>query len=122
MFDQVHGALSGMKRKLKKVTQNIESIEKKQTKLDYNAEKMIEKMKAFRSLKQEVKNLNNKRLGSKDSRGGRKGRQQKGQHNTASTNLINNSSSMLREHQNPLIDKKDKTIAVQQLDLELTRL
>ena len=29
MFDQVHGALGGMKRKLKKVSQNIESIEKK---------------------------------------------------------------------------------------------
>lgn len=58
MFDQVHQALSGMKRKLKKVSQNIESIEKKQLKLDFNADKMIEKMRSLRTLKQEVRNLN----------------------------------------------------------------
>eukprot|EP00354_Favella_ehrenbergii_P001912 CAMPEP_0170470912 /NCGR_PEP_ID=MMETSP0123-20130129/13250_1 /TAXON_ID=182087 /ORGANISM="Favella ehrenbergii, Strain Fehren 1" /LENGTH=50 /DNA_ID=CAMNT_0010738271 /DNA_START=372 /DNA_END=524 /DNA_ORIENTATION=- len=50
-MDQTHQALSGVKKKLKKVNQNIDSIEKKQTKLEVSADKMMEKMRAYRALK-----------------------------------------------------------------------
>ena len=50
--------MTGMKKKLVKVSQYIDNIERKQNKLDSNAEKMIDKMKAYRELKKEVANLN----------------------------------------------------------------
>ena len=58
MFDHVQQAMTGMKKKLNKASQHIDNIEKKQNKLDSNADKMIEKMKAYRELKSEVANLN----------------------------------------------------------------
>ena len=54
MFDHVQQALTGMKKKLAKVSHHINGIERKQSKLDTNADKMIEKLKAYRELKQEV--------------------------------------------------------------------
>ena len=66
MMDQTHQALGGVKKKLKKVSQNIDAIEKKQSRLEINADKMMEKMRAYRALKQEVRGLNNKRTNSKD--------------------------------------------------------
>ena len=43
--------MTGIKKKLNKVSQHIDNIEKKQNKLDSNTDKMIEKMKAYRDLK-----------------------------------------------------------------------
>ena len=72
MFDHVQQAMTGMKKKLSKVSQHIDNIEKKQNKLDSNTEKMIEKMRAYRELKKEVANLNKaqeqSRPSSKDPR------------------------------------------------------
>ena len=70
MFDHVHQAMTGLKKKLSKVSGHLDSIEKKQTKLDANADKMIEKLKAFRELKREVTTLNRaqNRPSSKDPR------------------------------------------------------
>ena len=73
MFDHVQQAMTGMKKKLVKINQHIDSIEKRQAKLDTNADKMIEKMQAYRELKKEVANLNRtqervKRQNSKEPR------------------------------------------------------
>ena len=48
------------------MSQNIDAIEKKQSRLEINADKMMEKMRAYRALKQEVRGLNYKRTNSKD--------------------------------------------------------
>jgi len=74
MFDHVHQAMSGMKKKLKKVSYHIDNIEKRQAKLDVNADKMISKLQAYRALKKEVANLNRaKRLPSSKNPRKRKG-------------------------------------------------
>ena len=70
MTDHVTEAMNGMKKKLAKVTNHLDSIEKKQAKFDSNCMKMMEKLKAYRELKREVDNLkrakSRERPGSKE--------------------------------------------------------
>ena len=70
MFDHVKQAINGMKNKLNRVSQHIDSIEKRQTKLDHGVDKMIDKMKAYRELKKEVQGLNRaqNRIGGQEAR------------------------------------------------------
>ena len=100
MFDHVQQAMTGMKKKLVKINQHIDSIEKRQAKLDTNADKMIEKMQAYRALKKEVANLNRtqervKRQNSKEPRNmkARRGQGKMQGQSSASPNLNNTTSN-----------------------------